>query len=127
MEVSLTKYTKKYKLSKLDLIRSQLLISLYLVKKTKISLVELDLLSFLSQYKSIELSEFCKVMAEILYGNITGPKTQTIRNKVSKLQKLGFIERNKVNKYNISISKEIGVIIDSNSLIDYQFLNIETV
>jgi len=126
MEV--TKIEKKYRLSKHDLVKYQIITELIFFKKENLIPSDIELLTLLGTWGPMELSKFCNAAAKKLYSNIEpeefSTRAQNVRNRMSKLEKRGIISKS-LDKKTILIA---GVIIQSkgNVLLDYKFLTVES-
>lgn len=96
-------------------------------KKDILSEFDLNILTLLALTKDIELSKFCTKMTKLLYPTIETEKfaikSQTIRNRLSKLMK-----KNYVTKENgvITLNKDLNIVTERNMVITYNFYTVET-
>lgn len=124
MSQEVKKIDKKYRLSLYDSVRYQLLTELIFFRKEQITLNDIDLLALLSLYKNVELNKFCIIATNYFYPNVPShqyaTKSQSIRNRLNKLQKQKIITR---DNQRIALSN-ITVSIDKNMLLTYNFLTI---
>jgi hypothetical protein len=126
MEVN--KIEKKYRLSKHDLVKYQIITELIFFKKENLIPSDIELLTLLGTWGPMELSKFCNAAAKKLHPNIEpeefSTRAQNVRNRMSKLEKRGIISKS-LDKKTILIA---GVVIQSkgNVLLDYKFLTVES-
>lgn len=123
------KVEKKLMLTKKEIVRYQLLTELVFFKKEHIIESDMDILTLLAMWGPTELSKFCNEAAKKLYViekmEEFSVKAQNVRNRISKLQKRGFVIKDPQNKKIIQISPDINILTKGNVLVDYKFLATE--
>lgn len=128
MEV--VKIEKKYRLSRYDLVKYQIITELMFFKKQHISDSDLELLTWLGLKGPVDLTNFCNFVVKTENKDIQpeefAVKSQNVRNKLSKLEKKGFVVKSESYKKMIEISPSIAVQRVGNILLDYKFLAVET-
>lgn len=128
MEV--TKIEKKYRLSRYELVKYQLITDLLFFKKQHISDSDLDLLTWLGLKGPVDLTHFCNFIVKTTNQEIQpeefAVKSQNVRNKLSKLEKKGFVVKSETYKKMIELSATLAVQRNGNILLDYKFLSVET-
>ena len=104
-------------------IRFHLITKLVFEKNEDIINSDLVLLSHLASVGIVELRKFCYDLARILYPDVNPEeyaiKEQNIRNRINKLEKRGFILKNK--KHNKLIKIHDDLKFDSNGPILYKY------
>jgi Fe2+ or Zn2+ uptake regulation protein len=113
------KVEQKAFLEKLAIIKFQLLTHCFF-KNLSLTDHELECLVLLAQYGEADLHVFCRyIERKELYAS-----AQTVRNVVSKLERLGLVT--KVGKKNkkIHVNRAIPVQTEGNILLDYKFAHI---
>jgi hypothetical protein len=128
MEVN--KIEKKFKLSRYDLVKYQIITELVFFKKEHIADTDLELLTWLGLHGPVDLTKFCSFVVKQTYVNIEpedfAVKSQNIRNKITKLQKRGLVIKSNSYKKMIELTNVITVHKVGNVLLDYKFLALET-
>lgn len=128
MEVN--KIEKKFKLSRYDLVKYQIITELVFFKKEHIADTDLELLTWLGLQGPVDLTKFCSFVVKQTYVNIEpedfAVKSQNIRNKITKLQKRGLVIKSNSYKKMIELTNVITVHKVGNVLLDYKFLALET-
>jgi len=128
MEVA--KIEKKYRLSRYDLIKYQIITDLVFFKKEQIADNDLELLTWLGVHGSVDLTKFCNFIVKQTYQNIEpedfAVKSQNVRNKLTKLEKRGLVVKSDTYKKMIQLSSKIDVHTAGNVLLDYKFLSVES-
>lgn len=114
-QVNLVK--KTVKLGIRDIIKFQLLTYCF-VRDIQFSNSELDCLTLLGAYGEHELSDFCNVTVE----EKIFKTSQTVRNFLTKVEKMGIIKKVGTNKKRISLSKELEIQTDGNIMLDYKIV-----
>jgi hypothetical protein len=122
---------KKVKMSKDDIIRYQIITHCY-INHVSLSTTDVDCLVFLGTFGKIELTEFCKKVADLRldeklkeWMNDTSKKRpeaspQTIRNAVFKLEKMGFIVKDPDGKRSITLNPDMKIQTQGNILLDFK-------
>lgn len=128
MEV--TKIEKKFRLSRYDLVKYQIITDLVFFKKEQIADNDLELLTWLGVTGPIDLTKFCNFIVKQNHKNIEpeefAVKSQNVRNKLTKLEKRKLVVKSDTYKKMIQLSTEITVHAKGNVLLDYKFLSVET-
>jgi thiamine biosynthesis protein ThiC len=78
--------------------------------------------TFLALAGEKEITEFCEQASR---NEIFG-SAQSVRNALSKCEKLGLIVKNGKNRKTIVVSPNINVQINGNILLDYKFVRVES-
>lgn len=129
-KLKITTVHKKLKITKEDIIKYQLVTELVLMRNLDIIKSDLELLCYLSKYNSVELSKFCFLVASEIISKTKATNiitcSQNIRNRITKLIKRGIIIKTGV-KNNIKINPEYKIVNTGNTLLDFKFINIESV
>lgn len=127
MEV--TKIEKKYRLSRYELVKYQLITDLLFFKKQHISDSDLELLTWLGLKGPVDLTNFCNFIVKTTNKEIQpeefAVKSQNVRNKLSKLEKKGYVVKSETYKKMIELSPTLAVQRTGNILLDYKFLSVE--
>jgi len=131
---------KKVRMSRNDIIKFQLITHFY-IHHFQVSPSELDILADLGKIGEIELTNFCKIVAKnkldekLIEWNKNPNKdikkipelsAQSIRNVVSKLEKLNLIIRPDSKKRKIMLNPEIKVQSEGNILLDFKIAHIDS-
>ena len=128
MQVS--KIQKKHRVDKYDLVRYQIITELVFMHKQALIPVDIEILTLLSLWGPMELSKFCNSVAKKLYTVIEveqfSIRAQNIRNRVTKLEKRGFIVKSNDKKKLVTINPTLNIVMNGNILLVYNFLSIET-
>jgi hypothetical protein len=112
------------KLVKMDLwsiTKFQILVYCHL-KNISLSDQLLACVTFLALAGEKEITEFCEQASR---NEIFG-SAQSVRNALSKCEKLGLIVKNGKNRKTIVVSPNINVQINGNILLDYKFVRVES-
>lgn len=127
MEV--TKVERKYRLTHHDLVKYQVMTEFVFFRKEQLSDADVDLLTLLALTGPVELTKFCSIVVKQSSENIEpedfAVKSQNIRNKISKLEKRGFIKKSDSYKKTIEIQSTVNIQKTGNILLDYKFLAVE--
>ena len=108
---------KKARMGHRDIIKFQILTHCFM-NDIQLSSNELDCLTLLGAYGTHDLAEFCNVAVE---ENIF--KTpQTVRNFLTKANKMQLVKKNGDNKKKISVSEGLQLQTEGNVLLDYKFV-----
>lgn len=122
------KVEKKYRLTKHDLVKYQIITELVFFKKENLIPSDIELLTLLGTWGSVELSKFCNAAAKKLHPNIEpeefSSRAQNVRNRMSKLIKRGIVGRSETTK-KIAL-KTVKVEKDGNVLLEYKLLALES-
>jgi hypothetical protein len=131
MQTEIKKIEKKIRVGKYDLMRFQVYTEYLFFKKEHLIPLDLDIIILLGLNGVCELSKFCAYAARTLFPD-TNPedyaiKAQNIRNRIVKLEKRGLIQKSKSGFKKIRLTDESLFVKDSNVLLSYNILNIETI
>lgn len=122
---------KKVKMSKSDIIKYQIITHCY-INHISLSTTDVDCLVWLGTYGKIELTEFCKKVADLrLDEKLKEWETdrtkkrpeaspQTIRNAVFKLEKMGLIVKDPQGKRTITLNPDMKIQTQGNILLDFK-------
>jgi hypothetical protein len=122
---------KKVRMSKDDIIRYQIITHCY-INHIYLSTTDIDCLVSLGSFGKIELTEFCKKVADArLDEKLKEWETdrskkrpeaspQTIRNAVFKLEKLGLIIKDSQGKRSITLNPDMKIQTQGNILLDFK-------
>jgi len=128
MEVK--RVSKKLRMTQHDLVKYQIMTELVFFKKENVIPFDMEVLTLLGTWGSMELGVFCTKAAKVLYPDMKpeeiAVRAQNVRNRVVKLEKRGLIEKSKRGKKVIGISPAITLESKGNVLLDYNFLAVET-
>lgn len=128
MEV--TKVERKYRLTHHDLVKYQVMTEFVFFRKEQLSDADVDLLTLLALTGPVELTKFCSIVVKQSSTNLEpeefAVKSQNIRNKISKLEKRGFIKKSDSYKKTIEIQSTVKIQKTGNILLDYKFLAVES-
>lgn len=125
--------TKKTPLSHWDIVKFQLITHCY-VSNIALSDSDLDCLTLLSLNESAELYDFCSAACSV--GKRDRPvhlthtkeifkSPQTVRNCISKLERINIIIKEGSNKKKISINPDLQIQYKGNILLDYKLYYID--
>jgi hypothetical protein len=131
--MDIKKVTRKIRLSsKGDAIKYQLITELVFLRKQNIIDSDLEYLTLLGEWGSMSLKQFCHKAVLYLFGEdsandgVKHPvRVQTVRNRLSMLEKRGFIIKSGRGNKTISLNPHIPISTDPNLLLEYNFLHIE--
>jgi hypothetical protein len=131
--MDIKKVTRKIRLDSMHTaIKYQLITELVFLRKQNIIDSDLEYLTLLGEWGSMSLKQFCHNAVLYLFGEdsandgIKHPvRVQTVRNRLSILEKRGFIVKNGRGNKTISINPHIPLSTDPNLLLEYNFLYIE--
>lgn len=128
MEV--TKVEKKYRLTHYDLVKYQVITEFVFFKKESLIDSDIELLALLGVHGPIDLTKFCNIAVKSAYPDIApedfGVRSQNVRNKLSKLEKRGFIKKSDTYKKVIELKIDVPIVKQGNVLLDYKFLALAT-
>lgn len=132
--MQINKVTRKVRLdSRLDSIKYQLITELMFLRKHPLIDTDLTYLALLVQWGPIPLKEFCHKAVLHIYGAtiVTDVekhpvRVQTVRNRLGIMEKRGLIIKDGKGKKILRINPNIPVSITGNTLLEYNFLYIET-
>lgn len=122
---------KKVRMSKEDIIRYQIITHCY-INHLSLSTTDIDCLVSLGGFGNIELTEFCKKVADMRADDKLKdwekdkskrrPESspQTVRNSIFKLEKLGLIIRVPDGKRMISLNPNMKIQTQGNILLDFK-------
>jgi hypothetical protein len=117
---------QKRRTTSTGVIRFHLITKLIFEKNEDIINSDLIILSHLSSVGIIELRKFCYDLARVLYPNINpedyAVKEQNIRNRINKLEKRGFIVKNKKHNKLIKIHDDLQYKLEGPILYKYSLL-----
>lgn len=118
--------TKKLKVSKHDLVKAQILMDIVFVKKKHLSEVDINILTLLGVSGPMDLSRFCEYASDIVYKNTEKPlaRIQNIRNRVTVLEKQGFVVKKLNEKKPKMLSLAEKLICSPDVMVEYKFLHI---
>lgn len=131
--MEINKLTRKVRLDSLHTaIKYQLITELVFLRKQSIIDSDLVYLTLLGEWGAMSLKQFCHKAVLYLFGEdsandgIKHPvRVQTVRNRLSILEKRGFIVKNGRGNKTISINPAIPLRTDTNLLLEYNFLYLE--
>jgi len=117
--------TKKLRVTKYDLVRAQILMKLVFEQKQYINESDIAILTLLAIRGPVKLSHFCEYASEFVYkdGKLSS-RTQNIRNRLNFMEKQGFILREGDGRRMVKIKDT--VVCQSNTMLDYKILYVET-
>jgi hypothetical protein len=122
---------KKVRMSKEDIIRYQIITHCY-INHITLSTTDIDCLVLLGSFGSIELTDFCKKVADIRldeklkeWQNDKTKKRpeaspQTIRNSVFKLEKMNLIVKDIAGRRAITLNPTMKIQTQGNILLDFK-------
>jgi len=124
MDISVV--TKKLRVSKQDLVRAQVLMEVVFVKRKHLSEVDIDILTLLGVSGPMDLSRFCEYASDIVYKTTEKPlaRVQNIRNRLSVLEKQGFVVKKINAKKPKMLSLATSLVNSPNVMIEYKILNL---
>ena len=121
------KVEKKYRLTKYDLVKYQVITELIFFKKENLIPSDIELLTLLGLWGTMELSRFCNAAAKTLYPDIApeefSTRAQNVRNRMAKLIKRDIVVKASSKKISI---KGFKIESKGNVLLDYKFLALES-
>lgn len=126
--------SKKITMDLWNIIKFQLLTHGY-IQGIPLSESELNCLTLLGINKESELSDFCNASCSeeqrdkepaLEYKSHIFKNPQTVRNCLSKLEKLGFITKEGKNRKKIFLSKNLKIQILGNIVLDYKVICLDT-
>lgn len=112
---------KRHKFTLSSIIKFQFLTHSYLTS-TLLSESELDCLTLLGLKGEQDLADFCVTASS---DNIF-KSTQTVRNCLTKMEKIGFIVKEGKSKKKIFINPDLKIQCSGNILLDFKFVHIDT-
>ena len=112
---------KKTKMSLWNIVKYQILTYCFL-ENIHLSDSDLKCLTFLSIRGESELTSFCIDV----YNKKIFQSAQTVRNALSKAEKLNLIIKEGRNKKKISINPDLNIQTTGNILLDFKFLAVES-
>lgn len=127
MEVN--KFERKMKMSKVDLIKYQVITELIFIKKEHVIPSDVELLTLLALWGPVEMGKFCNAAARQLYQTIEpeefSVRAQNVRNRITKLQKRGLVVKRKDSRRLIQLDPSIPIHSKGNVLLSHNFLSLE--
>ena len=126
--------SKKLTMDLWNIIKFQLLTHGY-IQGIPLSESELNCLTLLGINKESELSDFCNASCSeeqrdkepaLEYKSHIFKNPQTVRNCLSKLEKLGFITKEGKNRKKIFLSENLKIQILGNIVLDYKVICLDT-
>ena len=126
--------SKKITMDLWNIIKFQLLTHGY-IQGIPLSESELNCLTLLGIHKESELSDFCNASCSeeqrdkepaLEYKSHIFKNPQTVRNCLSKLEKLGFITKEGKNRKKIFLSENLKIQILGNIVLDYKVICLDT-
>lgn len=113
---------KKVVLDKEQIVKIQFIYYLFLNKMT-LSNAEIDCICLLSELKEHDLSDFCeKVVDTDIFAS-----TQTVRNSIMKMEKLGLVVKfGKSKKLNIKLNPDVNIQTDGNIYLNYNLYYVKS-
>ena len=126
--------SKKITIDLWNIIKFQLLTHGY-IQGIPLSESELNCLTLLGINKESELSDFCNASCSeeqrdkepaLEYKSHIFKNPQTVRNCLSKLEKLGFITKEGKNRKKIFLSENLKIQILGNIVLDYKVICLDT-
>ena len=112
---------KRARLSRWDAVKFQLITHCYL-KKVTLSDSEIDCVTLLAIKGEQEIQNFC----EAAYNEKVFKSIQTVRNCLSKMEKIDFIKKEGKNKKKIWVNPDLKLTAQGNILLDIKFAHIES-
>ena len=118
-------------MSKEDIIRYQIITHCY-INHITLSTTDMECLVFLGSYGTIELTEFCKIVADArldeklkewkLDTSKKRPEAspQTVRNSIFKLEKMGLIIKGNTGRRTITLNPNMKIQTQGNILLDFK-------
>lgn len=127
--MQVTKISKKLRVSRLDMLRCQLLMEIAFLKKEHVIPSDLEFLTLLALWGPMDLTAFCEQAAMKVYTDVDPydlPKrSQNVRNRVVKLEKRGLMIKQKKGKKQVMVAPELVRTDKGAVLLDYQFLTVD--
>lgn len=124
MEVN--RIQKKLRVSPFDCIKYQIITELVFFKKENLISSDLEFLSLLGLWGPMELRGFCAKAARTVYASCAveefPTREQNVRNRMVKLEKRGFVIKEKLGKKMIAINPDLGISMTGSTLLDYNIL-----
>jgi hypothetical protein len=112
---------KRARLSKWDVVKFQLITHCYLTKVV-LSESEIDCIILLAIKGEQEIQQFC----ESAHNEKVFKSIQTVRNCLSKMEKIDFIKKEGKNKKRIWVNPDLKIMAEGNVLLDIRFAHIES-
>lgn len=113
-DIEVINWKKTLTMSKLEIIRFQLMVHCYVQKIPNISPALLDCMTLLGQKGSTGLISFCEILTE----KGIFKSTQSSRNAILRLQDRELIVKQGKNKKNICLNPELMIQNSGNVLVD---------
>lgn len=132
--MEIRRVNKKVRLeSRLDAVKYQLITELVFLRRQSLIDTDLTCLALLALWGPIPLKEFCHKAVLHLYGSgiVTDVekhpvRVQTVRNRLCIMEKRGFLTKEGRGKKMLSINPLIELVTTGNTLLEYNFLYLET-
>ena len=124
---------KKTQMSLWDITKFQLVTHCY-ISKIAMSECDLDCLTLLSLNENVELHDFCNAACSVSkrdrpvtlkYTKEIFKSPQTVRNCLSKFERINIITKEGTNKKKISVNPDLKIQNSGNILLDYKLIHIE--
>lgn len=112
---------KRARLDLWEIVKFQLLAHCYL-SHVALTDSEIDCLTLLGIKGQYDLAEFCNLASD----EKIFKTTQSVRNCLVKMEKMGFINKEGKNKKKIFINPSIKLQATGNILLDYKFAHVES-
>lgn len=106
---------KKVRMDHRDIVKYQLLTHCFM-KDIQLSNNELDCLTLLGVFGDFELTDFCNVAVE----EKIFKTAQTVRNFLTKAQKLKLVYKQGANKKRVSLVKDLDIQTKGNIVLDFK-------
>jgi len=131
--MDINRITRKIRLdSRHDAIKYQLVTELIFLRKQSIIESDLTYIALLLEWGAMPLKQFCNNVVTTLFGIDSlkdvekhPVRVQTIRNRLSLLEKRGFVVKQGKGKKIIAFNPAIKIETTGNILLDYNFLYVE--
>lgn len=127
--IEVTTTEKKYKLTKKEFVRFQLVNELVYIRRIHLLQSDIDLLVFLIIEGQSELNKFCDKVVKDMFPNIKLTeypiKLQVIRNRIGKLVKINLVNKVNDKKKKIIFNTDIKILLHGNNMLNIKYLSIE--
>lgn len=126
--------TKKITMDQWNIIKFQLVTHCY-VQGITLSESEINCLTLLGLNTEAELSEFCNASCAedqrdrettLIHKSQIFKNPQTVRNCLSKLEKLGLVSKEGRNRKKITLSENLKIQTGGNIVLDYKVIYLDT-
>lgn len=111
---------KRVQLTRSEIIKFQIVLHCYF-KNLVVSDADYNCLTLLAALGESDLTEFCNLAAK----HSIFKSTQTVRNCLIKMEKMGLISKRERSKKKISLDPELAVVTKGNVLLNYKILHVE--